>query len=264
MRKTCFAVVFILCIAMSLPTVQAKEKDKHANKVNIPDYVMDISKENTYPNPTQDLPQLQPSAMAQELLESTDTTIENPTLIHMLNESHINTSIATLGFNAKIFLGKWPLSYHSQATNTNWQYRQVNQNKKDNRGDQEPKKIYYQQKKEKKVSGGLTADITKGDEVKKMMIMRAADKTGLPLAFQTVIGQGTKKERVYKVPPKKIATLNGYVPAVNEKGKVTYGEVYLTLTGNKMQLDIKNITYQGIGAWIPIQDHLSLKYLTED
>lgn len=50
--------------------------------------------------------------------------------------------------------------------------------------------------------------------------------------------------------------LNGFAPAVNEKGNVTYGEVYLMLKGSKKSIVIKNVTSQGISAWIPIQDHV--------
>ncbi|MBD4935389.1 hypothetical protein GUF79_04570, partial [Xanthomonas citri pv. citri] len=45
-----------------------------------------------------------------------------------------------------------------------------------------------------------------------------------------------------------------------EKGKVTYGEVYLVLKGNKRKLVVKNVTSQGIGAWIPVQDHVTFGF----
>jgi hypothetical protein len=89
-------------------------------------------------------------------------------------------------------------------------------------------------------------------------------KTNLPLAFDTVIGIGTKKDRVYNVPVKKIGYLYAYAPAVNEKGKVTYGEVYVVLKGNKKSIVVKNITTQGIGAWIPVQDRVSFSYVVSD
>lgn len=97
-----------------------------------------------------------------------------------------------------------------------------------------------------------------------MMLLKAAEKTGLPLAFETVIGAGTKKDQVYNIPPKRLGYLYGYAPAVNEKGKVTYGEVYLVLKGNKKKLIIKNVTSQGIGAWIPIQDHVTFGFVATD
>ncbi|MCI3987556.1 YfkD family protein, partial [Bacillus vallismortis] len=54
--------------------------------------------------------------------------------------------------------------------------------------------------------------------------------------------------------------LNAYAPAVNEKGKVTYGEVYLVLKWNKRKLVVKNVTSQGIGACIPVQDHVTFGF----
>ncbi|HEX6923099.1 MAG TPA: YfkD family protein [Bacillales bacterium] len=262
MQRTFSILTVFFCLMLAAHPAHAKGEKQGGKEVKIPDYVVNISKENTYPNPTQDLPHLQPSSLAHELLDTVDVKIENPTLIRMLNETSIHTTRASIGFQAKIFLGEWPLSYESEETNVNWEFRQVNANKVDNRGGKSAHKVHYKQEKEQRVSGDLTAKVNNSDEVKKMMMMAATEKTGLPLAFQTVIGKGTQKDQVYNVPPKKISYLYAYVPAVNEKGKVTYGEVYLVLTGSKMKLEVKNITHQGIGAWIPIQDHLALKYVT--
>lgn len=91
-------------------------------------------------------------------------------------------------------------------------------------------------------------------------MQKAIQKTKLPLAFDTVIGAGTKRDQSYHVSPKKAASLHAYAPAINEKGKVTYGEVYLVLKGNKRKLVVKNVTSQGIGAWIPVQDHLTFGF----
>ena len=79
----------------------------------------------------------------------------------------------------------------------------------------------------------------------------------MPLSFKTTIGYGTGHERVYNISPSQLGYLYAYTPAVNEKGKVTFGEVYLVLKEIK-RLVVKNITSQGIGAAIPIHDHLFL------
>ncbi|WP_218240693.1 YfkD family protein, partial [Pseudomonas sp. 2822-17] len=71
-----------------------KEEDKL-----VPDSALDISKDNTYPNPSQDLPKLHPSELASELLDSTDITIENPELIKMFNESSVKGSKLAIGMN---------------------------------------------------------------------------------------------------------------------------------------------------------------------
>lgn len=246
---------------MSLSTAFAKEKPKASTKINVPKSVVEISKENTYPNPTRDEPELQPSELSKKLLENTSVKIENPTLIRMLNESTIHTTKLSIGYRAKIFLGNWPLNYESEKTSVNWEYKQVNENILDNRGGTAPQKLSYVQEKQHKVEGGLTARVPNQQEVKKLMMIEAAKKTELPISFSTLIGRGTKIHRIYNVDVKKVGRLYGYVPAVNEKGKVTYGEVYLVLAGDKKYIEVKNVTQQGIGAWIPIQDHIALKYV---
>ncbi|PYZ96893.1 hypothetical protein CR205_14550 [Alteribacter lacisalsi] len=228
----------------------------------IPDSAMSISKENTYPNPTQDLPRLHPSDLATELLDTTDIEIANPDLIKMFNESTIKGSKLALGMNVSIYLGQWPLAYDSDETTVNWEFEKVNTNYSDNRGGTTVKPLSFNQEQQKKIRGGLTADIANADMVQKMMMLEAAEKTKLPLSFQTVIGYGTKAERTYNIPTQNVGYLYAYVPAVNEKGKVTYGEVYLRMKGDKRWLEVKNVTQQGIGAWIPIQDYLDFKFIT--
>lgn len=267
MKRSLLLVLSIIVIMFTASHGFAEEsKDQKNNgKINIPNSVSNISKENTYPNPSQDLPYLQPSELAEELLATTDEKIENPDLIRILNESAIKTTPLAIGYRATIYLGQWPLSYESSETNVNWEFQEANKNTFDNRGGKSPKKIYYVQEGKKQITGGLTSKINNAEEVKKMMMLKAMEKTKLPLAFETIIGQGTKKEnQVYNVSPKNIGYLHGYVPAVNERGKVTFGEVYLELKGSKKQLKVKNVTQQGIGAWIPVQDHLSFKFITSE
>jgi hypothetical protein len=230
-------------------------------KYTIPNSVMDISKENTYPNPTQDLPYLQPSKFAKELIKSANVKIDNPELIRLLNESSATTTPLAIGYRANIYLGQWPLNYQSTETAINWEYQKINTNFYDNRSGNTPQKISYRQEMQKHIRGGLTAKIPNEEAVKKMMLLTAMKKTNLPLAFGTVIGIGTKKDRAYNVPVQKLGYLYAYAPAVNEKGKVTYGEVYVVLKGNKKRIVVKNITTQGIGAWIPVQDRVSFSYV---
>lgn len=237
------------------------EKKEVAEKYQIPDYVLTITKENTYPNPSQDLPKLQPSDLTKELLNTSKVAIENPDLILMLNETTINRPIISLGQKAVIYLGNWPLNYESKETSPNWEYQKVNTNFYDNRGGKAPFKIHYVQESQKIIRGGLTAKVPHAQDVKKMMLLKAAEKTMLPLSFETVYGAGTKKDQIYNIPNKKLGYLDGYATAVNEKGTVTYGEVYLVIKGKKKSIVVKNVTSQGIGAWIPIQDHVSFKFL---
>nr|WP_295973754.1 YfkD famly protein [uncultured Bacillus sp.] len=232
--------------------------------VTVPNSVLNITRENTYPNATPDMPKLEPSELTQDLIDTSKVKIENPDLIRMLNETSVNSTPFAIGYRAIIYLGQWPLNYESIETLPNWEYQKINTNYFDNRGGKSPYQIHYVQEVQKVVRGGLTAKIANIDEVKKMMLMKASQKTELPLAFETIIGGGTKKDHVYNVPPKMLGYLYGFAPAVNEKGKVTFGEVYLMLKGGKKMIVIKNITTQGIGAWIPIQDHVTFSFVASE
>ena len=230
--------------------------------VKMPSSVLNISKDNTYPNEVQDLPRLQPSELAKELLKTSTIRIENPDLIRMFNETSISNAPLAVGYRAKIYLGQWPLNYESTDTTINWEYKQVNRNVYDNRGVERLYPLRYKQESQKTVEGGLTAYIKDTDDVKKMILLKAMEKVQLPLSFKTTIGYGTGNGRVYNISPKQLGYLYAYTPAVNEKGKVTFGEVYLVLKGNQKRLVIKNITSQGIGASIPIQDYVSFKFIS--
>lgn len=235
-----------------------------ANKAKVPSSVLDISKDNTYPNPTQDLPYLQPSEFAKSLIETSKIQIDNPDLIRLLNESSVSDNQLSIGYRATIYLGQWALFYESNETAVNWEYQKINTNFFDNRGGKSTIQIHYKQESQKQIKGGLTAHIPDEEDVKKMMLIKAMKKTSLPLSFQTIIGAGTKKDQVYNIPSKRLGYLNAYAPAVNEKGKVTYGEVYLVLKGNKRKIVVKNVTSQGIGAWIPVQDHASFGFTVSE
>lgn len=235
-----------------------------ATSFKIPSTVIHIAKENTYPNASQDMPYLQPSDLTKQLTLSSSVKIENPELIEILNETTIAKAPFALGYRATIYLGHWALNYQSAETSPNWEYQKINTNYHDNRGANMPYPMHYVQEMQKPIRGGLTAKIPASSDVQKMMLLKAAKKTNLPLSFETMIGAGTKSDRIYNVPPKRLGYLYAYASAVNEKGKVTYGEVYLVLKGNKKSLVVKNVTSQGIGAWIPVQDHISFGFFASD
>jgi hypothetical protein len=271
MRKLLYAlVVAFLFSLLSFSTIHAEKpaapeaKKEKQQQVQVPNSVLNITKENTYPNPTQDMPTLQPSELTKDLIESSKVKIENPELIRMLNETTVNSTPFAVGYRAIIYLGQWPLNYESSETAPNWEYQKINTNYVDNRGGNANYQMHYVQEMQKIVRGGLTSKVANAEDVKKMMLLKAAEKTGLPLAFETVVGGGTKKDQVYNVPPKRLGYLYGYAPAVNEKGKVTYGEVYIMLKGSKKMIVVKNVTSQGIGAWIPVQDHVSFGFIAPD
>jgi hypothetical protein len=266
MRKNAFIMV-VIAMLIIIPTQHnwAAQKDGHDSKVEdtkykIPESVLSITKENTYPNPSQDSPMLEPSELSKQLLGSSNVKIENPELIHMLNETNIGNNPVAFWYRATVYLGKWALNYESMETSPNWEYQKINTNFYDNRGGDTNFQIHYVQESQKVVRGGLTAKVPSSEDIKKMMLARASEKSKLPLAFETVVGGGTKKDRVYNIPPMRLGYLYGYAPAINEKGKVTYGEVYLVLKGSKREIIVRNVTSQGIGAWIPIQDHVSYQF----
>lgn len=267
MKKLFFLVCLILLSLANPVLMKASTEKKMTTQtatLKIPSTVLHIAKENTYPNPSQDLPYLQPSALSKQLIKSSNVKIENPELIRILNESSIAKAPFALGYRATIYLGHWALQYESAETSPNWEYQKINTNFHDNRGGNLPYPTHYVQEMQKIVHGGLTAKVPQAKDVQKMMLLEAARKTKLPLSFETIIGAGTKNERVYNIPPKRLGYLYAYASAINEKGKITYGEVYLVLKGNKKTLVVKNVTSQGIGAWIPVQDYISFGFIATD
>lgn len=268
-HKWTFVVLIILVMTILAPTqVFAKEKEKKKEEKTeeklIPNHVMPISKENTFPNSSEDQEVVEPSDMTKELLDDLKIPIENPDLIKQLNESTIKPSPVAIGYRGMVFLGRWPLHYESEETTVNWEYQKVNVNELNNIGGDAPQTIKYNQEEEKEVKGALTNKISSPGNVKKMMLLTAKSNTELPLSYEAVIGKGTKKDNAYNVPVKKFGYLDTYAPAVNEKGHVTFGEVYIELKGSKKSLVVKNVTKQGIVAWIPVQDHLSFHFKLKD
>src|SRR5690606_6141297 len=131
--------VIFLSFSIGLPLAKETEeriqKDPNVQgKYEIPNYVLNITKDNTYPNPSQDLPMLQPSELTKELLDSSKVKIENPDLIFMLNETSIKKPFLAFGHHSTIYLGRWPLNYQSKETSVNWEYQKINTNFYDNRG----------------------------------------------------------------------------------------------------------------------------------
>lgn len=268
-KKLMYAMIGLVVMLSFLPFAKAEKQQEKAEQspkqtISVPSSVMNIAKDNTYPNPHVDMPRLEPSDLTKELIESSKVKIENPDLIRMLNETTVNSTPFALGYRAIVYLGQWPLNYESVETAPNWEYQKINTNYFDNRGGNSPYQIHYVQEAQKIVRGGLTAKVANTEEVKNMMMIKAMQKSGLPLSFETIIGGGTKNDQIYNVPPKMLGYLHAYAPAVNEKGKVTYGEVYLMLKGGKKMIVIKNVTSQGISAWIPIQDHVSFGFMASE
>ncbi|WP_228027646.1 YfkD famly protein [Bacillus fonticola] len=251
---------------------KGKEKEEQPDKqeqvekepIAVPNSVVNLAKENTYPNPTQDLPYLQPSELTKELINSSNEQITNPRFIRMLNESNVNKTPFAIGLRATIYLGDWALSYESKETSPNWEFQQINTNQVDNRGGKTAKQTIYTQEVQKRITGSFTSKVKYGQDVRQMMLLSATEDTQLPLSFDTIIGAGTKGRQTYSIPPKRLGYLYAYAPVVNEKGTVTYGEVYVVLKGHRRSIVVKNVTRQGVSAYIPVQDHVTFGFVTSE
>lgn len=239
---------------------EKKAEDKQTETFKLPKNVVSLSKANTFPNTTEDVEIIEPSSATKELLADIDIPITNPDLIKLLNESTIRPSPLAIGYRANVYLGRWPLNYQSENTSVIWDYQKINENKLNNVGGDEVQEIRYVQQEKQETKGALTNKIEDAATIQKIILQKATEKTKLPLSFTTVVGKNTKLDNFYHVPAEKTGHLYAYSPAINEKGQVTFGEVSIQLKGHQKSIQIKNVTKQGIGAWIPIQDHVSLSF----
>ena len=57
-----------------------------------------------------------------------------------------------------------------------------------------------------------------------MMLLKASEKTNLPLAFETIVGGGTKKDQVYNVPAKRSVTYLVMLPQSMKKARSHMGK----------------------------------------
>lgn len=247
----------IICFAlgMSKYIVDAKEK-----KFELPENIMSISKANTFPNVEEDYEVIEPNKLTEELIEAVEIPIENPELIKLLNETTVKPSPIGIGYRGMIYLGRWPLHYKSEEITINWDYQLINTNEINNQEGKETQDLHYIQQSEKTVKGALSTKIENPEVIKKMILQKTREATSLPISFSTTVGTNTRLENFYHVPSKKQGTLQTYIPAINEKGQVTFGEVYLELKGTSKSIVVKNVTKQGVGAWIPIQDHTAFSF----
>lgn len=247
----------IVCIAVSLNgnIVIAKEKQQ-----TLPENIIPITKENTHPTVAEDYEVVEPSKLTKELMETVKIPIKNPDLIKLLNETSVKPSLIGIGYRGMIYLGRWPLQYESEEIVVNWDFQQVNTNEINNTVGNETQELHYIQQTEKTVQGALSTKIDNPEVIKKMILQNTKETTNLPISFTTTVGKNTKLENFYHVPGEKQGTLRAYIPAIHDKGQVTFGEVYLQLKGTSKTIVVKNVTKQGVGAWMPIQDYIALSF----
>lgn len=254
--------IFTGTLFFSMMSFTIFSKDVKDSKIELPSSVLTIEKENTKGTRTDSKAILAPSEMTKQLLKTSNVPIENEEFIKQLNETIIESSPISIGNKAVVFLGVWPLSYESKETTANWNYQKVNTNYYDNRYGDQVYILHYVQESEKTIKGGLSTKVENPEVVKNLLLKAAKEKSKLPLAYETTIGTGTKKDAQYNVPLNHLGYLYAHAPAVLESGEVTYGEVYLMIKGTKKKLLVKNITTQEVSAWIPIENHLSFSYYT--
>src|SRR5699024_8506676 len=153
-----FVPILLLIILLVNHSVDAADKDKKKEKdsFDLPKNVLPISKENTFPNVTENVEMMEQSEETKALLKTADINIENPELIAMLNETTINPSPIGIGYRASIYLGRMPLEYKSEDTSFIWDYNQVNEIELNNIVGKDVQELQYYQNKEKKIKGERT------------------------------------------------------------------------------------------------------------
>lgn len=238
----------------------AKEKAGESKYVKLPDHIYSIEKTNTYPNPTEETLIVEPSEQTKKLLETNKITITNPEVIKLLNETNIKPSPIAIGYRAEIYLGRWPLNYKSDHTDLIDDYQQINENDLNNLNGDAVERLSYIQTEDREVKGALMNKVEQPTMVRNMILHDVQQRVKAPLSFTTKVGKNSKSTNYYNVPADQHGFLHAYIPAINEKGQILSGEVYVQLKGSKSILTIKNITKHGIGAWIPLQDHITLSF----
>lgn len=251
-------LIFLVCL-LSMPLSVLSNQEKEA-KIEIPDYVVHIAKDNTYKIPIEKNKKIKANEMTKGIMENSRVEIHNPFLIQLLNESKMKNAPFAIGYEAKIYLGEWPIRYESKDTNVNWYYQKVNVNYLDNREGTKTARMSYDQEVQKAVKGGITTYVQKVEDVQQMMCLYAEEKTDLPLSFDTTIGGGTRGNGIYHVPAKCLGYLTTYVPAIHEEGKITYAKVYLQFNGNQRRLILEDEKTKKVSAWIPVENYIAFRF----
>lgn len=260
MQRLIKVFCFFFFAALFCCPSQGYAGESRSTHIQIPDYVVNMEKDNTYDSHTVHTKKVKPNKMSKQILETSPIPIENPYLIQLLNESTMKNAPLAVGYYAKIYLGIWPLNYVSKDTNVNWYYQKINTNYMDNRDGKQTARMSYYQETQKTVKGGLTSYLNRVEDVQAMILQETRKRTALPLSFEATIGGATRGSGLYHVPAKCMGYLSAYVPAIHEEGEVTYGAVYLDLKGNKRTLLIEKMKKEEINAWVPIQDYIAFGF----
>ncbi|GAA4070221.1 YfkD family protein [Amphibacillus indicireducens] len=241
------ALVFFFCLSAE---VTAEVDLATMLPESIPSHVQSIETENTAKQTSRDLVEVEATELTKKWLDNVDLTITNPNLIEQLNATEVNRSIFAFGYSSEVYLGRWPLSYQSTESSVNWAYQKINDNFV---GSSKP---IYVQEENRLISGGIQNKVTDSDQVQNMILANARERIQWPIDFEAHFGANTNKQLAIRN-ESGADRLEAYAAAVKETGTITYGEVYLTMTGRKQELKIKNIVEEQLTTWLPIQNHLA-------
>lgn len=246
-------LLFFFCLSTD---VFAETDLPTAFSEHIPSHVQSVEDENTVEQKSREVVETEAEGLAKEWLEKSDIDITNPHFIEQLNGTDVNRSIFAFGYSSEVYLGRWPLTYQSTGSSVNWAYQKVNDNYI------AEGQLMYVQNEEEQVNGGLQSKVANSDQVQNMILKNTRERINWPIDYQAVFGSNTEK----KLPMSNETAANhleAYVGAVKETGSITYGEVYLTMTGRKQELTVKNIIEEEVVAWLPIQNHLAFHLKNE-
>lgn len=243
-------ILSILLFMSLMPAVSAEVDLTTILPEQVPSHVQSIEAENNADQVTRELPEIEAEELTEEWLEKLEVNITNPHLIEQLNRTEVNDSLFAFGYSSEVYLGRWPLFYQSKETAVNWAYQKVNENYIT------AGKLAYFQNEDKKISGGLQSKIANSDQVQDMILLDTKERIHWPIDFQSAFGANTEKE-VTLANRSRAEQLEAYAPAVKETGTITFGEIYLKMTGRKQELVIKNLVEDEVIAWLPIQNHLA-------
>lgn len=216
----------------------------------IPSHVQSIEQENTAQQKNREFIDVERTALTQKWIEESDLKITNPYLINQLNETEVKRSFFAFSYSSEVYLGRWPLFYQSTESSVNWNYQKINNNYV------AKEVINYFQNEDQLISGGLHSQVSNSEQVQNMILEDTRKRIVWPIDYQATFGAQTKKQ-ISMTNSSGSEQLEAYGGAVKETGTVTYGEVYLSMTGRKQELIVKNVVEQEVTAWLPVQNYLA-------
>ncbi|WP_017473747.1 YfkD family protein [Amphibacillus jilinensis] len=245
--KFMLPILFFLC---TFTPVTAATDFISTFSQNLPSHVQSVEEENTVEQKQETIKDIDVEGFVEKLLKKSEVEITNPHFIEQLNATDVNNSKFAFGYSSEVYLGRWPLHYQSKETSVNWAYQKINENFVSGTP------LTYLQNEEAQISGGIQNKVANSDQVQSMVLTSVSERVEWPIAYKAVFGATTEKQ----IPLANEAgaeRLEAYAAAVKESGIITYGEVYLSMTGRNQTLKIKNVVEEEVMTWLPIQHYLA-------